>query len=312
MKVLVVEPNKVPYLKDIDGSLESLQNEVGGLIQVVYPYEDKVGIICNDEGKLMGLTLNRYIEENEDVIAGTFLICGLGEEDFTDISKELAEKYYDKFKMPESFGYYKGRLVITRANIPECSLGLKEYGVMRKWGSSNDLLDDKKFNKITTEPIMLCDENQEEEHKKELDMIFENLLKLNTSNKSLVLKASFEDIVRKDKADVYYQLSGYDDLYKFMEGIDMKNGCDIGISDDGGIAIAVYGSGYDWKEYIDVHKLLVIVHQCNNDIDGFKEIMKSDYDGMDKINMTKELCQLRSSVRKIARKRSQEKNGRGL
>lgn len=35
--VLAVEPEKAPYVKEIDPGLESLQQEVGGDIQAIYP-----------------------------------------------------------------------------------------------------------------------------------------------------------------------------------------------------------------------------------------------------------------------------------
>jgi len=55
MKVLMVEPGKSPYAAEIESGLKSLQAAVGGDIQAVYPYEDPVALICNEEGKLMGL-----------------------------------------------------------------------------------------------------------------------------------------------------------------------------------------------------------------------------------------------------------------
>lgn len=50
MKVLMVEPGKSPYAAEIESGLKSLQAAVGGDIQAVYPYEDPVALICNDEG----------------------------------------------------------------------------------------------------------------------------------------------------------------------------------------------------------------------------------------------------------------------
>ena len=80
MKILVVEPLKVPYEKEIDGSLESMQAVVGGLIQLLYPFEDsELALICNDEGKIMGLPYNRALRDEDgriyDVVAGTFFLC---------------------------------------------------------------------------------------------------------------------------------------------------------------------------------------------------------------------------------------------
>ena len=107
ISVLAVEPMKAPYIKEIEPGLESLQKEVGGLIQAVYPYEDMVAVICNEEGKMNGLPLNRAIynddKEMTDIIAGTFLVVGLGEENFTSLSDALQKKYADIFKNPEEF-----------------------------------------------------------------------------------------------------------------------------------------------------------------------------------------------------------------
>jgi hypothetical protein len=44
MKVLRVRPKHYPEVIDIDYSLESLQKEVEGPIQAVYPWDDEVAI----------------------------------------------------------------------------------------------------------------------------------------------------------------------------------------------------------------------------------------------------------------------------
>lgn len=102
MKVLIVEPGKYPSRAEIDGGLQSMQKIVGGLIQPIYPWEDCAALVCNDEGKLMGLPLNRSLE-NYDIIAGTFFICGVGEEDFCSLTDAQMERYKNKYRMPELF-----------------------------------------------------------------------------------------------------------------------------------------------------------------------------------------------------------------
>ena len=53
MRILVVEPMKAPYEKEIAGDLKSMQKIVGGFIQAIYPFEDEeLALICNDDGKL--------------------------------------------------------------------------------------------------------------------------------------------------------------------------------------------------------------------------------------------------------------------
>lgn len=97
MKILVVEPMKPPYVKDIDSGIKSLQEIVGGTIQIVYPFEDKACIVCNDEGKLLGLPMNRFLKDKEgnpyDVICGTFFVAGLGFEDLKSLTGKQIETY---------------------------------------------------------------------------------------------------------------------------------------------------------------------------------------------------------------------------
>ena len=118
MAVLVVEPGMSPYVKEIDSGLKSLQSEVGGWIEAVYPFEEEVALICNEEGKLSELPLNRALRGDYggvyDIIAGTFLVVGLGEEDFCSLSDEYIKKFSDRFKTPEKFAEIDGKLIVIR------------------------------------------------------------------------------------------------------------------------------------------------------------------------------------------------------
>ena len=121
MQVLIVEPNKPAYAAEIGGSLADMQKIVGGLIQAVYPYEEPVAIICNDEGKMEGLPLNRALRydsgEIYDIIAGTFFICGLDEDNFASLSPEYMEKFKREFSEPEIFGRVNGEIVAVRVTV---------------------------------------------------------------------------------------------------------------------------------------------------------------------------------------------------
>ena len=103
--VLVVEPGKEPYVKEIDSGLESLQHEVGGCIEAIYPYEDPVALVCSEEGKLEGLPLNRALRDEDgdiyDVVAGTFMVVGLTDDSFGSLTVEQMQKFSDLFKVPE-------------------------------------------------------------------------------------------------------------------------------------------------------------------------------------------------------------------
>ena len=91
LSVLKIAPGQYPQQVEIDNDLKALQQAVGGSIGASYPFaDDPVAIVYNDNSKLMGLPLNRALwDENGlmyDVIAGTFLVVGLGEEDFASLT----------------------------------------------------------------------------------------------------------------------------------------------------------------------------------------------------------------------------------
>ena len=123
MKVLMVEPGKIPHEAEIEGGLESLQAAVGGDIQAVYPYDDPVALICNEEGKIMGLPLNRALTDDEgnmyDIIAGNFLIVGLGEENFASLPDDLMKKYKEQFLCPERFVRIAGKILSVKQQVPQ-------------------------------------------------------------------------------------------------------------------------------------------------------------------------------------------------
>ena len=122
--VLVVEPGEVPYVKEIDSGLESLQSEVDGWIEAIYPYEDPVAIICNEEGKLNGLPLNRAIISEEtgdavDIIAGKFLITGITDDNFGSLNDTQIKKFSEKFLHSESFMRFGRQFIRIVEDLPK-------------------------------------------------------------------------------------------------------------------------------------------------------------------------------------------------
>ena len=109
MRVILCKSDERATVIEIEDSLESMQNVVGGLIEEYMPWEDEVAIICNEEGKMNGLPLNRGIKDEDghlqDIIAGDFFICyaPIESERFLSMPPELEEKYLEKFKLPEMF-----------------------------------------------------------------------------------------------------------------------------------------------------------------------------------------------------------------
>ena len=117
MKAIKVCPMERPFVIDLENELEVLQKEVGGYIQVIYPFEDPVGLVCDDDGKMKGRTANRVLRTEEgnvyDILAGDFLLVGLSDDDFTDLSDDLVEKYLTYYAEPQFFMRTGGRVVMV-------------------------------------------------------------------------------------------------------------------------------------------------------------------------------------------------------
>ena len=64
--VVLVEPGKLAHPAKITATLEGMQAVVGGAIEPFYPFEEQVCIVCNEEGKLIGLPLNRAVYAYEE------------------------------------------------------------------------------------------------------------------------------------------------------------------------------------------------------------------------------------------------------
>ena len=100
MKVLIVEPGKHSRKADIAHTLESMQAIVDGCIEITYPWKDAVGLVCNDEGLLRQLPFNRLVAPGSGSVV-TFFLCGLGEEDLTDLPDDMADKYLKLLYQPQ-------------------------------------------------------------------------------------------------------------------------------------------------------------------------------------------------------------------
>lgn len=105
--VVLLEPGKLARVAEIDSSFEGMQNAVKGNIESAYYFDEDVCLICNDEGKINGMPLNRTVygqdKEMLDIIAGTAFICGCSGENFSSLSKEQLTNYQEQFKYPERF-----------------------------------------------------------------------------------------------------------------------------------------------------------------------------------------------------------------
>lgn len=112
MNVLIVEPGCAPYEKEIYG-LQEMQAVVGGLIQAIYPYEEQVALVCNEEALLLGLPFNRSVEGGYGGVGGTFFLCGIEADNFCSLTPEQVQVYKEKFHHAELLVGVKGDELIT-------------------------------------------------------------------------------------------------------------------------------------------------------------------------------------------------------
>lgn len=104
MRILVFEPLKEPYVKDIEDDIHAMQEVVGGSIEPIY-FEPKQDAICwcNDEFLLNGSKPNRIV--GNTLVHGTFYISGnclneYGEWDSCSLTDDQIKKYSEMFETP--------------------------------------------------------------------------------------------------------------------------------------------------------------------------------------------------------------------
>ena len=85
MKVIYKYPGRPAEVRDVPNTLEALQGLVGGYIETVTVATD-AAIICNEEGRLIGLEPNCTLLGVHFV--GSIVVAGVAGEEFTDLSED--------------------------------------------------------------------------------------------------------------------------------------------------------------------------------------------------------------------------------
>ena len=116
MRILVVEPTRDPYVKEIDGSLEGMQVIVGGYIQTVEPFDDpNVLLVCNEDGKILGLPENRFLRDKDgrlyDIVRGTFFLAQSSGERLCSLADKHIQTYTRLYTREKLFVMQRGKVV---------------------------------------------------------------------------------------------------------------------------------------------------------------------------------------------------------
>lgn len=93
--IVIKEPGKNAYSKEIEDELKEYQKILGGYLEVIY-FDDKQVLLCNEEGKLKGLKPNLLFPDGygnfSEVIVGTIIVVGEADEDFRSLLPEEVDK----------------------------------------------------------------------------------------------------------------------------------------------------------------------------------------------------------------------------
>lgn len=163
--------------------------------------------------------------------------------------------------------------------------------------SSDDILKTMDHESMHRTPIMECDDKVAAIHEKEVEIIFDRLYKASLFQSSLAVSEKYIDTAHKDKLMHYYLLNGMDELDDHMYYYDFKNGCDLGISKEGSLIIALYGSSYEYRKIFDYTKVLLCIDPVEES-GTYGEITKQRYDSLVRRDARTQLHSIKPAVEK--------------
>ena len=101
IKVVVYRVGQEPQVETIEDSLAGMQSVVGGYIETV-GIDGDIILVCNEEGKMVGLPANRSLRG--DIIVGDCFITAAGEEgDFVSLTDEQVKRAKSVFAQEVSY-----------------------------------------------------------------------------------------------------------------------------------------------------------------------------------------------------------------
>ena len=115
LNIIYCETGKLSMVDTVEDKLEELQEKVDGLIEIM-ELEQDVCLICNEEGKINGLPLNRAIRDENgeivEVVAGNFIIVGQDKDtgNLKSLDENQLKKYMEIFKYPEEIMLINGQI----------------------------------------------------------------------------------------------------------------------------------------------------------------------------------------------------------
>ena len=114
IRILMYRPQEDVEEMVIDNDLEALHDAVGGYIECISPFSDMdVDLVCNEEGKLMGLRPNRVLMDKKtkqryDLLVGNFFLVSFDDEgNFKSLTDEQIDKIKSEFRVTISAVWFQ-------------------------------------------------------------------------------------------------------------------------------------------------------------------------------------------------------------
>lgn len=114
IRILMYRPQEDVEEMVIDNDLEALHDAVGGYIECISPFSDMdVDLVCNEEGKLMGLRPNRVLmdkktKQHYDLLVGNFFLVSFDDEgNFKSLTDEQIDKIKSEFRVTISAVWFQ-------------------------------------------------------------------------------------------------------------------------------------------------------------------------------------------------------------
>ena len=90
MKILVIEPNKEPYIKKVNNIDNALIEILGDNLEYI-KLKKHIDLVYDDEAKINDLDFNRVIKN--DVVCGTFVIVAQYQDKWSSLSSKQIRYY---------------------------------------------------------------------------------------------------------------------------------------------------------------------------------------------------------------------------
>lgn len=158
INVVYVEPGKTARTAKIACGLSSLQKAVGGYIEAVYPFDEEVCIVCNEEGKITGMELNRALYDEDgniaEIIAGPFFVCDCSGENFGSLTDDQIKRYTELFKEPEAFMMMNRKIISMPYDLTSERYDDKAYfqAVLQYVDECRDLINKGAYSELPEAP----------------------------------------------------------------------------------------------------------------------------------------------------------------